>query len=48
VVFDIDLPITRGQPVTVYSFSNRVSGRITKLEGILNPKSGETIKKNPR
>jgi elongation factor 1 alpha-like protein len=48
VVFEIDMPITRGQPVTIYCFSNRISGRINKLEGILNPKSGETLKKNPR
>ena len=48
VVFDIDIPITRGQPVIIYSFSNRITGRIAKLEGIINPKSGETIKKNPK
>jgi elongation factor 1 alpha-like protein len=48
VVFDIKTPITRGQPVIIFSFSSKVPGRINKLEGILNPKSGETIKANPK
>jgi translation elongation factor EF-1alpha len=48
VVFDVLIPITRGQPVLVYSFSNQLSGRVAKLESIVNPKSGESIKKNPR
>lgn len=48
VVFDIKIPITRGQPVTIFSFSSRVPGRISKLEAIVNPKSGETIKANPK
>ena len=48
VVFDIKTPITRGQPVIVFSFSSKVPGRITKLEAIVNPKSGETIKANPK
>jgi elongation factor 1 alpha-like protein len=32
----------------VFSFSAKVPGRISKLEGIVNPKSGETIKANPK
>jgi elongation factor 1 alpha-like protein len=48
VVFDIKTPITRGQPIIIFSFSSKVPGRINKLEAIVNPKSGETIKANPK
>ena len=48
MVFDVKTPITRGQPVIVFSFSSKVPGRIFKLESIVNPKSGETIKANPK
>ncbi len=48
MVFDITIPITRGQPVTIFSFSTKIPGRITKLEAVVNPKSGETIKANPK
>ena len=48
MVFDIKTPITRGQPVIIFSFSSKVPGRISKLEAIVNPKSGETIKANPK
>ena len=48
VVFDVKIPIIRGQPVIVFSFSSKVPGRISKLEAIVNPKSGETIKANPK
>jgi len=48
VVFEVKTPITRGQPVIVFSFSSKVPGRISKLEAIVNPKSGETIKANPK
>lgn len=48
VVFDIAIPITRGQPITVFSFSAKIPGKIAKLEAVVNPKSGETIKANPK
>lgn len=48
VVFDIKTPITRGQNIILYSFSNKIPGKLNKLEAIVNPKSGETIKANPK
>lgn len=47
-VFEVDIPITRGQNILLYSFSNQCAGKIARLESIVNPKSGESIKKNPK
>jgi elongation factor 1 alpha-like protein len=44
----VKTPITRGQPIIVFSFSAKIPGRINKLEAIVNPKSGETIKASPK
>lgn len=40
-------PITKGQPCIVFTFSNKVSGRISHIESLLEIKNDEIIKKKP-
>jgi len=47
VVFETPKPLFPGYKFIVYCFANQVPGSIVKLESIMEPKSGETIKKNP-
>jgi elongation factor 1 alpha-like protein len=47
IVFDINIPITKGQAVTVHAHSAKHSGNIIKLEQIISQKTGDVLKKNP-
>eukprot|EP01134_Creolimax_fragrantissima_P005425 CFRG5425T1 len=48
VLFDVDVPITRGFPVLLHYQSVNESGYVTKLINQLNKTTGEVIKKSPR
>lgn len=47
-VYELDLPIIKGQSVIVYSFSNKVPGKIKSLESIINQQTDEVIKNRPK
>jgi len=49
-VNEISTPILKGQPINLYTFSKKSSGRISALEGLLE-KSGDDFaitRKNPK
>ena len=35
VVYDVLVPVTKGQQVVVYTFSNKIPGKISRLESLL-------------
>jgi hypothetical protein len=36
VVFDVKIPITKGQDIVVFAFSNKSSGKIISLDQTIN------------
>jgi elongation factor 1 alpha-like protein len=48
VIFNIDLPITKGYPVVLHHQSLTEQAHITRLISQLHRNTGEVIKKNPR
>ena len=46
-MFDVELPITKGQQIVVYSFSNKQPARITSLVNLIN-KENEVVKAKPK
>ena len=47
LVYELEEPITPGRPLQVFTFSNKIAGKISKLEFLLNQKNEEVIKKRP-
>jgi len=47
-VYDVDLPLTKGQQIVVYAFSNKIPGRISSLELLLDQATEEVIKAKPK
>jgi len=48
VIFNIEMPITKGYPVIVHYGSVSEQGNIKKLISLLNKSSGEVVKSKPR
>ena len=48
IVYEVDIPITKGQVVTLFSFSSKVPARISSLEFILNQQTEEVVKAKPK
>lgn len=48
VVYDILTPITKGEQIVAYTFSNKVAGKITSLEMLISQKNEEIIKVKPK
>jgi len=48
VVFNIDMPITKGFPVIIHYGSVSEQGNIKKLVSLLNKSNGEVVKNKPR
>lgn len=48
VVLEVPIPVLRGQQVTIHSHAARSDGTISKLVSLLDSKTGDTIRLNPR
>lgn len=48
LIYDLSTPITKGQPCIVFTFSNKVSGKIAHLEALLDMKNDEIKRKKPK
>ncbi|KAK9830139.1 hypothetical protein WJX72_009959 [[Myrmecia] bisecta] len=48
VVLEVQVPILKGQQVTLHAHSARETGQISHLLAALNPKTGEVTKSKPR
>jgi len=48
IVYDLSIPIVKGQQIVAYTFSNKVPGKISSLELLINQKNDEVIKAKPK
>lgn len=48
VVLDVQIPILKGQQVTLHAHAARDSGHVSRLIALLDSKSGEVVKERPR
>jgi elongation factor 1 alpha-like protein len=48
VVLDVQIPILKGQQVTLHAHAARDSGHVSRLISLLDSKTGEVVKERPR
>lgn len=48
VVLDVAVPILKGQNVTIHAHTAREAGHVSALLSVLDAKTGEVVKRNPR
>ncbi|KAG7670734.1 hypothetical protein Ndes2437A_g04358 [Nannochloris sp. 'desiccata'] len=48
VVLDVQIPILKGQQVTLHAHAARDSGHVSRLIALLDSKTGEVVKERPR
>mmetsp|Transcript_3825 Transcript_3825/g.6511 ORF Transcript_3825/g.6511 Transcript_3825/m.6511 type:complete len:189 (-) Transcript_3825:53-619(-) len=48
IVYDVKTPIIKGQQIVAYTFSNKVAGKITSLELLINQKNDEVMRAKPK
>ena len=47
-MYDVKTPIIKGEEIVAYTFSNKVAGKITSLELLINQKSDDVMRVKPK